>query len=125
MQVPVSSCRYKIAAGPQQGQEFVFALLATPRYPLAEDLAISVKQFMIFDYFDKDEDELLNEEEFRQWQVALKKPLKLTWEATVKHYKSQYRLDLDKTNGGKTEVLAAISCRSGKPLLPVGGLRLS
>lgn len=65
---------------------------------------VSTKVAMIFDIFNKDRDQYLNEVEFTLWQSVLQKPepFEDSWESIINFYEMNFRCNIN-INKGITE----------------------
>eukprot|EP00923_Selenidium_pygospionis_P051758 GHVN01089714.1.p1 GENE.GHVN01089714.1~~GHVN01089714.1.p1 ORF type:complete len:2181 (+),score=425.58 GHVN01089714.1:632-6544(+) len=72
-----------VICGPQKGyriersrrpfEEFTCAIIAVPQYPHPDELTRESKAAMLFDVFDRDEDDVLNFQEAHSWATTLGK----------------------------------------------------
>lgn len=97
--LPSDGFSNKIERHPENGSQFSYAIVAVPRYPHPRDLTESIKVEMIFNTFDKDGDDYLNEVEMTMWQAILKKPEEVMWDETVAFYLNTYGVVLDYDKG--------------------------
>lgn len=91
--------RNKVERHPENGSQLSIAIVAVPRYPAPSDISVDVKISLIFNSFDKDEDDWLNEVEITMWQLILKKPEFTEWDETVSFYFNTYGMQFNYEHG--------------------------
>ncbi|KAH0486465.1 MAG: hypothetical protein KVP17_003207 [Porospora cf. gigantea B] len=92
---------------PIRKSTFELAIVCVPGFRPPEELDLHSKVCVIFESFNKDEDDRLREVEFFLWQEVLGKGCTFEWESTLRAFNRKYRTNVLVEEGASVQDLVA------------------